>query len=193
MILGHTGDEYDIRRIFLTLGENLEPFCWLQRRIYQLQSYLFASGYAYLQLLLTGHCIRTLLVSNGGLESAKDLLTAYKQGKIGEMNGDLWNAKKVVDSTLHPGTYEDSKYEESIVVNYIFRYGRASFPPIQNVKLCSIKLGGHSWNADSWNGCELVLVLFLLGLLLTPSVCIEYGDTTLANHKPVPQRCDQQR
>ena len=46
---------------------------------------------------------RTLLVNSAGLEHAKALVTSYKQGKIGEMNEELWNAKKVVDSTLHPG------------------------------------------------------------------------------------------
>jgi len=46
---------------------------------------------------------RTLLVSSAGLESAKKLLVAYKQGEIKNMTPDLWQAKKIVDSTLHPG------------------------------------------------------------------------------------------
>lgn len=46
---------------------------------------------------------RTLLVSKDGLENAKSLITAYKQGKMPEMNPELWKAKKIVDSTLHPG------------------------------------------------------------------------------------------
>jgi len=40
------------------------------------------------------------------LEHAKSLIAAYKQGKIGEMNTELWRAKKIVDSTLHPDTGE---------------------------------------------------------------------------------------
>lgn len=32
------------------------------------------------------------------------LLTSYKYGKIQEMNPELWKAKKIVDSTLHPDT-----------------------------------------------------------------------------------------
>ena len=28
---------------------------------------------------------------------------AYKQGEIKEMTPELWKAKKIVDSTLHPG------------------------------------------------------------------------------------------
>ncbi|KAF4866433.1 putative mitochondrial transport protein fsf1 [Colletotrichum siamense] len=46
----------------------------------------------------------TLLVGSTGLEQAKSLLSDYKQGKIPTMTPELWKAKKVVDSTLHPGT-----------------------------------------------------------------------------------------
>ncbi|KAK4135510.1 tricarboxylate carrier [Trichocladium antarcticum] len=49
---------------------------------------------------------RTLLVGSAGLEQAKNALTAYKQGQIREMTPQLWTAKKVVDSTLHPDTGE---------------------------------------------------------------------------------------
>lgn len=45
-------------------------------------------------------------MSKNGLEHAKGLVTAYKQGKMPEMTPDLWTAKKVVDSTLHPDTGE---------------------------------------------------------------------------------------
>lgn len=46
---------------------------------------------------------RTLLVSRDGLEKAKGLITNYKLGKIREMTPELWQAKKIVDSTIHPG------------------------------------------------------------------------------------------
>lgn len=46
---------------------------------------------------------RTLLVSPTGLDQAKQLISSYKQNKISDMNAELWRAKKVVDSTLHPG------------------------------------------------------------------------------------------
>lgn len=49
---------------------------------------------------------RMLLVNQAGLEHAKALIAGYKQGKIGEMNAELWKAKKIVDSTLHPDTGE---------------------------------------------------------------------------------------
>lgn len=47
---------------------------------------------------------RTLFVSSAGLEGAKKLLSSYKNGEIQIMTPELWQAKKVVDSTLHPDT-----------------------------------------------------------------------------------------
>lgn len=38
-----------------------------------------------------------------GLEQAKRALIAYKKGETHEMTPQLWKAKKIVDSTLHPG------------------------------------------------------------------------------------------
>ncbi|CAN9473027.1 unnamed protein product [Alternaria alternata] len=45
---------------------------------------------------------RTLLTSSASLENAKKLVTAYKTGKIPDMTPELWNAKKIIDSTIHP-------------------------------------------------------------------------------------------
>ncbi|KAF2650325.1 sideroflexin-5 [Lophiostoma macrostomum CBS 122681] len=47
---------------------------------------------------------RTLLTSSAGLEHAKDLVTAYKTGKLRDMTPELWRAKKIIDSTIHPDT-----------------------------------------------------------------------------------------
>ncbi|KAI2621876.1 sideroflexin-5 [Xylaria nigripes] len=47
---------------------------------------------------------RTLLAGKNGLEDAKRLVMAYKSGEIKEMTPALWKAKKIVDSTIHPGT-----------------------------------------------------------------------------------------
>jgi len=44
-----------------------------------------------------------LFVNSAGLEHAKSMVAGYKQGEIGHMNEELWHAKKIVDSTLHPG------------------------------------------------------------------------------------------
>ena len=38
-----------------------------------------------------------------GLEQAKKALVSYKLGETKEMTPELWKAKKIVDSTLHPG------------------------------------------------------------------------------------------
>ncbi|KFA70022.1 hypothetical protein S40285_02018 [Stachybotrys chlorohalonatus IBT 40285] len=48
----------------------------------------------------------TLFAGSTGLERAKQLVTEYKTGKIERMSPDLWRAKKIVDSTLHPDTGE---------------------------------------------------------------------------------------
>lgn len=53
-------------------------------------------------------CNRTLLVSSAGLEQAKQLIASYKQNHVPAMTPELWRAKKVVDSTLHPGNYSTS-------------------------------------------------------------------------------------
>ncbi|KAL5393039.1 putative alpha-isopropylmalate carrier [Paraphaeosphaeria minitans] len=49
---------------------------------------------------------RTLLTSSAGLENAKQLVTAYKTGKMRDMTPELWQAKKIIDSTIHPDTGE---------------------------------------------------------------------------------------
>ncbi|PHH70543.1 hypothetical protein CDD82_7051 [Ophiocordyceps australis] len=46
----------------------------------------------------------TLLVGRAGLERAKQLVTDYKTGRCDAMTPELWRAKKIVDSTLHPDT-----------------------------------------------------------------------------------------
>lgn len=45
-------------------------------------------------------------MSGSGLERAKQLIADYKQGRVQSMNAELWQAKKVVDATLHPDTGE---------------------------------------------------------------------------------------
>ncbi|KAK8177525.1 Tricarboxylate/iron carrier [Phyllosticta citrichinensis] len=49
---------------------------------------------------------RMLFTGNKGLEQAKELVSAYKQGKVQDMTPALWKAKKIIDSTLHPDTGE---------------------------------------------------------------------------------------
>ncbi|KAK4210260.1 Tricarboxylate/iron carrier [Rhypophila decipiens] len=49
---------------------------------------------------------RTLFVGKAGLEQAKASLIAYKTGQFNSMTPELWKAKKIVDSTLHPDTGE---------------------------------------------------------------------------------------
>lgn len=53
---------------------------------------------------LTSVCAcRMLLTTRKGLEDSKELIANYKLGKIAQMSPELWQAKKVVDATIHPG------------------------------------------------------------------------------------------
>lgn len=63
-----------------------------------------ARALGHVQPLLTCASPSTLLAGKTGLENAKALVTDYKTGKIEHMTPELWRAKKIVDSTLHPGT-----------------------------------------------------------------------------------------
>ncbi|KAK2813872.1 hypothetical protein FQN50_000273 [Emmonsiellopsis sp. PD_5] len=49
---------------------------------------------------------RTLFVSAAGLEKAKSLVASYKNGHVPAMTPELWHAKQIIDSTLHPDTGE---------------------------------------------------------------------------------------
>lgn len=47
-----------------------------------------------------------LLNTSTQLERAKGLISDYKNGKIKEMTPELWQSKKILDSTVHPDTGE---------------------------------------------------------------------------------------
>jgi hypothetical protein len=96
-----------------------------------------------------------LLVNKAGLEHAKNLLAGYKQGKIGEMNAELWNAKKVVDSTLHPGSWCQPRVAAD---TNCCRYRRISLPSLPNVMLRLIEFGGYGWNAHTRTWSELQIL-----------------------------------
>lgn len=67
-------------------------------------SALLLCSVAALVLTLAALTSRTLLVGKTGLEQAKQAIRAYKEGKISTMTPELWRAKKIVDSTVHPGS-----------------------------------------------------------------------------------------
>ncbi|KAL3954848.1 hypothetical protein ACCO45_010411 [Purpureocillium lilacinum] len=48
----------------------------------------------------------TLLAGATGLDKAKRLVIEYKTGKLQQMTPELWQAKKIIDATLHPDTGE---------------------------------------------------------------------------------------
>lgn len=70
---------------------------------------------------------RTLFVRKDGLDRARNLVRAYKQGEIGEMTPELWTAKKIVDSTLHPDTGEPVflpwRMSCAVLVNFVVTAG----------------------------------------------------------------------
>ncbi len=47
-----------------------------------------------------------LLVTKKELQESKDVIARYKLGEFKSMTPELWHAKKVCDSTLHPDTGE---------------------------------------------------------------------------------------
>ncbi|KAK9475840.1 Tricarboxylate/iron carrier [Lipomyces japonicus] len=49
---------------------------------------------------------RMLFVTQDELEKSKKLVADYKTGKVVTMNAELWHAKRVLDSTLHPDNGE---------------------------------------------------------------------------------------
>jgi hypothetical protein len=96
MISAHIGVESCTQQTFQILGEEGLFLFVLQKVHLQLNEKCLVK-------LLELTIGRTLLVNKAGLDHAKSLISGYKQGKIGEMNDELWKAKKIVDSTLHPG------------------------------------------------------------------------------------------
>ena len=93
--------------------------------------------------------IRTLFVSNSGLENAKKLVSSYKQGQSKSMTPEIWQAKKVVDSTLHPGMGCDDIASPTSAD--LGRYRPASLSTFPHVLLRSLELSGDGWHAHTWS------------------------------------------
>jgi Sideroflexins len=98
---------------------------------------------------------RTLFVSSAELERAKNLITAFKTGKIPSMNPEIWRAKKIVDSTIHPGLFglrvsmASGLDSTDIPFFFFFRYRGARLSTISNVMLCTFQSRRDRWNAYS--------------------------------------------
>ncbi len=41
--------------------------------------------------------------SKARLQQAKELVSSYRHGHIATVTPDVWTAKRLLDSTLHPG------------------------------------------------------------------------------------------
>ncbi len=88
------------------------------------------------------------------------MITGYKLGKIQHMNADLWHAKKVVDSTLHPGTVALEGEQPWGLIEC--RYRRTCPSSLQNVMLCTVKFGGHCGHAHTRTSGMQAHLSFLL-------------------------------
>lgn len=91
---------------------------------------------------------RTLFVSSSGLENAKQLVTAYRQGEIKSMTPELWHAKKVIDSTLHPGTCRALAIGDTGTLT-LRRYRQTCVSAFSDVMLRYIQPVRHRRNAHS--------------------------------------------
>lgn len=92
---------------------------------------------------------RTLFTTKASLEHAKELVSAYKQGKIQSMTPELWQAKKTIDSTIHPGLPPKFALLTIIFANTLQRHRRASLSAFPHVLLCHLQFGRHSRNVDT--------------------------------------------
>lgn len=85
-------------------------------------------------------------MSSSGLEQAKAMVSSYKHSHLPTMTPELWRAKKVVDSTLHPGAY--SRWiTEPQYTHLTDRHWRAGLPSLPHVLLRYVQSGRDSWYA----------------------------------------------
>ncbi|KAK7428620.1 Sideroflexin FSF1 [Neonectria magnoliae] len=91
----------------------------------------------------------TLFAGSAGLESAKQLVTEYKTGKLERMTPDLWTAKKVVDATLHPDTGEPVllpfRMSSYVLTNLIVTAGMLQ-PGLKTVGIVGWQVANQSLN-----------------------------------------------
>ena len=106
-----------------------------------------SSNYEFQWLELTLE-IRTLFVSTAGLENAKKLISAYKQGQLKSMTPELWHAKKIVDSTLHPGWFPTLYHNDGQPLN-CRRHWTSGFFTTSHVMLCHLQPNRHGWDAHT--------------------------------------------
>eukprot|EP00056_Hartaetosiga_gracilis_P009382 m.134381 g.134381 ORF g.134381 m.134381 type:complete len:329 (-) comp13114_c1_seq2:1308-2294(-) len=85
------------------IGDGFPPFSMDQRSRFDLSTYVGRVKHFY---EITDP--RTLLKSSPQIEQARDLIQAFKDGKdVGVPNAELWKAKALCDSALHPDTGEE--------------------------------------------------------------------------------------
>lgn len=110
------------------------------------------------------------------------------------MTPDLWKAKKIVDSTLHPGGHtQPAHYRPSNTV----RYGKPRLPSLPHVLLRHLQPHCHCRHAHAWPQGQSHNPLLPFPLkrhhLNLLHLQLDKRHTPLANHKPISQRRHQQR
>ena len=88
-------------------------------------------------------------MSASGLEQAKQLVSAYKLGQTPSMTPELWQAKKIVDSTLHPGGLEERRSETMVRLLTFGRYWRAGVSTLPHVLLRHFQPSSYGRDAHS--------------------------------------------
>lgn len=96
---------------------------------------------------------RTLLVSKAGLENAKSIVTAYKVGDAQAMTPEIWSAKKIVDSTLHPGKGIVVYIICALIILTSNGYREACTITIPNVVLRDFEPSRYCRHAHAWIRC----------------------------------------
>lgn len=88
-----------------------------------------------------------------GLEQAKQAIMLYKQGHTKEISSDLWRAKKIVDSTLHPGlSFLPSvalPWQPLLLIYAVHRYRGSRFLAVPNVLFRTLELGRDGGHVDT--------------------------------------------
>lgn len=91
------------------------------------------------------------------------------------MTPEIWQAKKIVDSTLHPGLHPSVPSQPKLMINTFEtnRHRPARLPPLPHVLLRHLEPRCHRRHAEPQHGHN--------------------RHPPLADRKPIPQRRDQQR
>jgi hypothetical protein len=73
------------------------------------------------------------------------------------MTLEIWQAKKIVDSTLHPGMSYGHSTTMTLLLTVWVRHRPTSVPPFPDVMLRYIESDSHRRHAQAWIGSKYLL------------------------------------